>query len=395
MNVQWNVPTAMDVDCPIVSLKRSSSAPMINEISAVTMSVTSPSTSTPRDAVSTFNVFSNAPRARRFSTSSPGGIPRLTPRVSQLRQEECVDVVGREAAHEKEIHSAMQMSQSWEDLTLEAEGLSFKDSESPSQQLNKSERQMSKRVFDSLSLNLTVGGPPLCSSPSPTRSGLGQRQCYSPSIHMVNWKSSLSPSPTRKAFATRRSLSPIAIRPSCLGPVKRKFELDDTGSDQQLQPPAKRTSSLVISNSTRLDTIASPLPGTISSVGTPESLSSADSPSFSFRPVDSPSPGRVLSSGDEPMSDSSDQAKLSDHQIQCRDHQVSRNHRGFVGIYLIATCPKVPQLNADVFVSFYNLLLYYNYLLLSLPPITTLPLLRLIPLHYYYKTITTIHAPKK
>lgn len=37
----------MDVDCPIVSLKRSSSAPMINEISA-TMSITSPSTSAPR-----------------------------------------------------------------------------------------------------------------------------------------------------------------------------------------------------------------------------------------------------------------------------------------------------------------------------------------------------------
>lgn len=47
----------------------------------------------------------------------------------------------------------------------------------------------------------------------------------------------------------RRSLSPIAIRPSCLGPVKRKFELDDNSTD--LQPPAKRTSNLVISNSPR------------------------------------------------------------------------------------------------------------------------------------------------
>lgn len=115
-----------------------------------------------------------------------------------------MDVAGREAAHEKEIHSAMQISQSWEDLTLEAEGLSFKDSESPTQQLNKLDKQTAKRVFDPLSLNLPVsGGPPLCSSPSPTRSGIGQRQCYSPGIHMVNWKSSLSPSPTRKAFATR------------------------------------------------------------------------------------------------------------------------------------------------------------------------------------------------
>lgn len=134
-----------------------------------------------------------------FYFQSPGNVPRLTPRVSQLRQEECVDVAGREAAHEKEIHSAMQISQSWEDLTLEAEGLSFKDSESPTQQLNKMERP--KRPLDPLSLNLSITGSPLCSSPSPTRSGFNQRQCYSPGIHI--WKSNLSPSPTRKAFATR------------------------------------------------------------------------------------------------------------------------------------------------------------------------------------------------
>jgi len=122
----------------------------------------------------------------------------LTPRVSQLRQEECVDVAGREAAHEKEIHSAMQISQSWEDLTLEAEGLSFKDSEPSTQQLNKMERP--KRSLDPLSLNLSIGSSQ-CSSPSPTRSGFNQRQCYSPGIHL--WKNNLSPSPTRKAFATR------------------------------------------------------------------------------------------------------------------------------------------------------------------------------------------------
>lgn len=52
----------------------------------------------------------------------------------------------------------------------------------------------------------------------------------------------------------------------------------------------------------RLDAASSPLPGSLSSVGTPESLSSADSPSFTFRPVDSPSPGRpVLPVTDEPM----------------------------------------------------------------------------------------------
>ncbi|KAL0127964.1 hypothetical protein PUN28_003311 [Cardiocondyla obscurior] len=311
----------MDVDCPIVSLKRSSSAPMINEISA-TMSITTPSTSSSRDAVSNFNIFANSTRLRRFSTSSPGNVPRLTPRVSQLRQEECVDVAGREAAHEKEIHSAMQISQSWEDLTLEAEGLSFKDSESPTQHLNKMERP--KRPLDPLSLNLSITGSPLCSSPSPTRSGFNQRQCYSPGMHI--WKSNLSPSPTRKAFATRRSLSPIAIRPSCLGPVKRKFELDEAGMDHNLQPPAKRTSSLLTSAISRLETLSSPLPGTISSVGTPESLSSADSPSFSFRPVDSPSPVRVGPNSDsDSLSDASNQSKSMDH---VRVDQISQDsHR--------------------------------------------------------------------
>ncbi|XP_072764221.1 P2R1A-PPP2R2A-interacting phosphatase regulator 1 [Anoplolepis gracilipes] len=312
----------MDVDCPIVSLKRSSSAPMINEISSATMSITTPSTSSSRDAVSTYNVFSNSTRSRRFSTSSPGNVPRLTPRVSQLRQEECVDVAGREAAHEKEIHSAMQISQSWEDLTLEAEGLSFKDSEPSTQQLNKTERP--KRPLDPLSLNLSIIGSSQCSSPSPTRSGLHQRPCYSPVIHI--WKNNLSPSPTRKAFATRRSLSPIAIRPSCLGPVKRKFELDEAGMDHNLQPPAKRTSGLLTSVASRLDALSSPLPGTISSVGTPESLSSADSPSFSFRPVDSPSPIRAAPNSDsDSLSDASNQSKPTDH---IRVDQINQdNHR--------------------------------------------------------------------
>lgn len=274
----------MDVDCTIVSLKRSSSAPMINKITA-TISVTSPSASAPRDAPSSFNIFSSSPRIRRFSTSSSSGVPRLTPRVSQLRQEECVDVAGREAAHEKEIHSAMQISQSWEDLTIEAEGLSFKDSESASLQFKIESRQIAKRGLDPLSISLSVSGPTAYSSPSPTRSGLGQRQCYSPGVHAVTWKNNLSPSPTRKAFATRRSLSPIAIRPSCLASVKRKFELDDSGAD--LQPPAKRTSGLLTSTvSSRLDTMSR----TLNSVGTPE-LSSFDSPGLTFRPVDSPSPG--------------------------------------------------------------------------------------------------------
>lgn len=46
--------------------------------------------------------------------TNPGPLPRLTPRVSQLRQEECADVNSREVNHEREIHTALQISQSWE-----------------------------------------------------------------------------------------------------------------------------------------------------------------------------------------------------------------------------------------------------------------------------------------
>lgn len=165
----------------------------------------------------TFNYWFQSPGGGGGGGVSIIGVsPRLTPRISQLRREECIDVVaGREVAHEKEIHSAMQISQSWEDLTFETEGLSFKDSstESPPSSMlsgsssfsNKNEKNLAlpKKIFDPMGLNLS-GGSPSCSSPSPTRSILGQRHCYSPSFHAVNWKNgSLSPSPTRKAFATR------------------------------------------------------------------------------------------------------------------------------------------------------------------------------------------------
>lgn len=89
------------------------------------------------------------------------------------------------------------------------------------------------------------------------------------------------------------------MRPSPLGPVgpavKRKFELEV--ADQYPSPPAKRMSSGngggLLMTQHRLDQGSSPLPGSLSSVGTPDSMSSADSPNFTFRPLDSPSPGRA------------------------------------------------------------------------------------------------------
>ncbi|XP_050670631.1 P2R1A-PPP2R2A-interacting phosphatase regulator 1 isoform X2 [Leptidea sinapis] len=167
----------MDVDTPNI-LKRCSSAPLINE--AVSTTATSPTTSaTP--STSFFSMFSNnsLPRTRSNSIScSPLSaainIPltqgacgrRLTPRVNQLRAEECADVSNtREVAHEREVHTAMQMGQSYEDLTIVA-GLAH----------------------------------------SPTR--------------LPRFSTVVSPSPPRK-FTTRRSLSPNPLRASSFSPVSR------------------------------------------------------------------------------------------------------------------------------------------------------------------------------
>ncbi|XP_049878196.1 uncharacterized protein LOC126375199 isoform X2 [Pectinophora gossypiella] len=128
-------------------------------------------------------MFSNNNRTRRYSHGSGGLSPlaapvnvanswgRATPRdrLNQLRAEECADVSNtREVAHEREIHNAMQMGQSCEDLTLV---------------------------------------PGLANSPT-------RLPRFSPSPSVV------SPSPTRKYQTTRRSLSPtIAIRASSFSPV--------------------------------------------------------------------------------------------------------------------------------------------------------------------------------
>ncbi|XP_044596026.1 P2R1A-PPP2R2A-interacting phosphatase regulator 1 isoform X1 [Cotesia glomerata] len=299
----------MEVDCPIISLKRSSSAPMIHEISA-TVSVSSSTTSVPRDVASSLNLFPNISRTRRFSTSSSVNIPRLTPRVNQLKQEECIDVAGREAAHEKEIHSAMQISQSWEDLTLDAEGLSVKDSDLSSHQLQNIEKQMIKKFVDPLNLNLpVVNNTSFCSSPSPTRSSLGQRQCYSPGLSTVQWKNNLSPSPTRKSFAMRRSLSPIALRPSCLGPVKRKFDLDNNCVDRQR--PIKRTSALVLSNSSRSDEISNITPKSIDLVESSGSFSNINGSDFSFHSVDKTVSHRKVINENQQMSINAEQSRIT------------------------------------------------------------------------------------
>lgn len=111
------------------------------------------------------------PRTRRFSCSSNGngssGLvspgPRLAPRVSQLRQEECADSQNvREATHEREVHTALSISQSYEDLTLVMnENWSFKSNDEFSNPLH-----------------VSLPNTNSCSSPSPTRYVILKPQKY-------------------------------------------------------------------------------------------------------------------------------------------------------------------------------------------------------------------------
>lgn len=204
---------------------------------------------------------------KHFSIFKSTGV-RLTPRISQLRQEECPDISNmRELAHEREIHHTIQISQSWEDLRLV--------SSSSSSSTNDNDR----KKMGPLHVTLPPYNLLNYNSPSPpTR------------LNSPNFQ---SPTRASRTFL-RRSASPV-LRPSTLGGgAKRK--LDD---DNRLSPCTKRFHSNNVANdkligglltTSRTTTTSSPIPGSLSSVGTPESLSSADSPNFNFRMLDSPSP---------------------------------------------------------------------------------------------------------
>ncbi|XP_065202383.1 P2R1A-PPP2R2A-interacting phosphatase regulator 1 isoform X2 [Planococcus citri] len=269
--------STMEIDNPGF-LKRSNSAPMIPQLNTSIPPGAVPYSG--RTASGSSSPFSGMEsRTRRFSASfSPrSGLnsPKILARVEQIRQEECTDILDREVAHENKLHSAMRISQSWEDLSIMAD-----------EDRRRAKNKDGGGIWDPLNLHVSSFSFTPC-SPSPTRSGGFSRQCYSPGLFKLN----LSPSPTRKTFATRRSLSPIALRPSSLGSIKRKFDLSDN------EPPAKKTGGLLLVQS-RLESSTSSLPSSsVSSVGTPESISSVDSPSsFSFTAPDSPS-------CDQPMRD--------------------------------------------------------------------------------------------
>ncbi|XP_037833517.1 protein FAM122B isoform X4 [Kryptolebias marmoratus] len=229
-------------------LRRSNSAPMINGLS---------------DNAQVFQ--REVLRCRRNSTtvvnrpnmvpSSPIRIPST--RLLQIKQEEGVDVMNRETAHERGVQVAMQMSHSWE------ESLSLSDND-----LEKSASSSPKRI----------DFVPVSPAPSPTR-GIGKKQCFSPSLQILVSSNGLTPSPipspTRRF--SRRSQSPInCIRASILGPMKRKGEMETESQPKRLFQGTTTMLSSDVSNLSDLSSCHSPdlLDGSLSSVG-----SSTDSPS--------------------------------------------------------------------------------------------------------------------
>ncbi|KTG40475.1 hypothetical protein cypCar_00006197 [Cyprinus carpio] len=242
MELDLDIPSTLDGH-----LRRSNSEPMINGLS---------------DASQVFQ--REVLRSRRNSTtvvrpnvvpSSPVRVPST--RLQRIKQEEGVDVMNRETAHEREVQAAMQMSQSWE------ESLSLSDND-----LEKSSSSSPKRI----------DFVPVSPAPSPTR-GIGKKQCFSPSLQILVTSNGLTPSPvpspTRRF--SRRSQSPInCIRPGILGPLKRKSEMETESQPKRLFQGTTNMLSTEVSHLPELNTCSlSPdlLDGSLSSVG-----SSSDSP---------------------------------------------------------------------------------------------------------------------
>ncbi|XP_030064848.1 protein FAM122A isoform X3 [Microcaecilia unicolor] len=208
------------------SLRRSNSAPLINGLSDSSQVFQSDVLRTRRNSTTVMN------RQNLLVPLSP--IRVSSSRLHQIKQEEGVDLmINRETAHEREVQVAMQMSQSWEE-------------------------------------NLSL-------------------QCFSPSLQIFVSSNGLPPSPipspTRR-FTTRRSQSPInCIRPSALGPIKRKGEIEIENQPKRLFQGTTNMLSSDVTHLSDLSTCLSPgiLDGSNSSVG-----SSCSSPAKGNSMMESP-----------------------------------------------------------------------------------------------------------
>ncbi|XP_073920398.1 PABIR family member 2 isoform X3 [Castor canadensis] len=210
------------------TLKRSTSAPLIHELSDLSQ-VFQPYTFRTRRNSTTIMSHHSLVGIKLLSSSS-NRIP--SSRLHQIKREEGLDMMNRETAREREVQTAMQISQSWD------ENLSLSDSD-----FDKPEKLYSPKRIDFT---------PVSPAPSPTR-GFGK--CFSPSLQMFVSSSGLPPIPVSnpRRFSSRRNQSPVkCIRPSVLGPLKRKGEMETEsqpkrlfqGTTNMLPPDAAQLSDL-------------------------------------------------------------------------------------------------------------------------------------------------------
>ncbi|XP_029097017.1 protein FAM122B isoform X4 [Monodon monoceros] len=206
-----------------VTLRRANSAPLIQGLSDLSQVFQPYMFRTRRNSATIMS------RHSLLLSPSPNRIP--SSRLLQIKREEGMDMMNRETAHEREVQTAMQISQSWD------ESLSLSDSD-----FDKPEKLYSPKRIDFT---------PVSPAPSPTR-GFGK--CFSPSLQMFVSSSGLPPSPvpSPRRFS-RRSQSPVkCIRPSVLGPLKRKGEMETEsqpkrlfqGTTTMLSPEAAQLSDL-------------------------------------------------------------------------------------------------------------------------------------------------------
>ncbi|KAG1670612.1 Protein FAM122A [Nymphon striatum] len=164
----------MDIDLPTLTssnssmtLKRSSSAPMINILEGNpspfhSRSVPMSGVESPLSSHSEFML--NYPRSRRFSASfSSTTVPA---RIKQIKQEDGISLINREFAQEREMHVNYCLSRSCEDLTLDEPSDTVMEDHHANTTIKKS-----KPVTDPLHINPYSFFPNTCSSPSPTRTG--------------------------------------------------------------------------------------------------------------------------------------------------------------------------------------------------------------------------------
>ncbi|XP_020935972.1 protein FAM122B isoform X9 [Sus scrofa] len=211
------------------TLRRSNSAPLIHGLSDLSQ-VFQPYTFRTRRN-STIIMSRPGLVSKGLLSSSPNRIP--SSRLHQIKREEGMDMMNRETAHEREMQSAMQISQSWD------ESLSLSDSD-----FDKPEKLYSPKRIDFT---------PVSPAPSPTR-GLGK--CFSPSLQMFVSSSGLPPSPVSSPRRfSRRSQSPVkCIRPSVLGPLKRKGEMETESQPKRL---FQGTTSMLSPEATQLSDLSS------------------------------------------------------------------------------------------------------------------------------------------